>query len=259
MIVPITGRQLTLPEGPIFNLQRADQSDHTIGKFRSWAGYKNFGADSATNGLVLFQHVLSFSGSETTGRTGIHGHFAHAHIVIPTSGRAMFSYDGVITTVEPGAVIVQHGGTIHDQFEYTYAAASDTDNRKTSLTIEPVPIGAQNRSFGFLEFFVPLSFANVEIIPPKNVCEVDQRTAWDHPYHAEGANFSIRHANSPDAAYRPSWDETILKLATPKLGCLLEDWWQLGLFVQPPRPVQKAPLSALVSAERRAGLMYFTW
>jgi quercetin dioxygenase-like cupin family protein len=203
MIVPIAGRQLTLPKGPIFNLQRADQSDHIIGEFRSWAGYKNFGADSATNGLVHFQHVLSFSGSETTGRTGIHGHFAHAHIVIPTSGRAVFSYDGVITKAEPGSVIVQHGGTIHDQFEYTYAAASDADNRKTSLTIEPIPTDAQNSSFGFLEFFVPLNFANVEIIPAKNVSEAEQRTAWDHPYHATGANFSIQHANSPDATYRP--------------------------------------------------------
>ena len=202
MIVPITGRQLILPEGPIFNLQRADQSDHIVGEFRSWAGYKNFGADSATNGLVHFQHVLSFSGSETTGRTGIHGHFAHAHIVIPTSGRAVFSYDGVITRAEPGNVIVQHGGTIHDQFEYTYAAALDTDNRKTPLTIEPISTDAQNSSFGFLEFFVPLNFANVEIIPPKKVCEADQRTAWDHPYHAEGANFSVQYANSPDASYR---------------------------------------------------------
>src|SRR5262249_39955150 len=54
-----------------------------------------------------------------------------------------------------------------------------------------------------------------------------------------------------------SWDETILKLATPKLGSQPEDWLQLGLFVQSPRPVQKVLLSALESAERRAGLMYF--
>jgi hypothetical protein len=203
MIIPITGRQLTLPEGPIFNVQRADQSDHIIGEFRPWAGYKNFGSDRATDGLVHFQHVLSFAGSETAGRTGIHGHFAHAHIVIPTSGRALFSYDGVITKAEPGDIIVQHGGTIHDQFEYTYAAASEADNRKTSLTVEPVSTSAQERSFGFFEFFVPLNFANVEIIPPKNVTEADQRTAWDHPYHAAGASFSIQRANSPDATYCP--------------------------------------------------------
>jgi quercetin dioxygenase-like cupin family protein len=203
VIIPITGRQLTLPEGPIFNLQRADHSDHIIGQFRSWAGYKNLGADRATDGLVHFQHVLSFAGSETAGRTGIHAHFAHAHIVIPTSGRGVFSYDGVVTDAEPGSIIVQHGGTIHDQFEYTYAAASEGENRKTSLMVEPVSPGAQQRSFGFLEFFVPLNFANVEIIPPEEVTEADQRTAWDHPYHAEGANFRIQHANSPDAAYSP--------------------------------------------------------
>jgi hypothetical protein len=203
MIVPITGRQLTLPEGPIFTLQKADQSDHIIGEFRSWAGYKNLGADRVTNGLVHFQHVLSFAGSETAGRTGIHCHFAHAHIVIPTSGHAVFSYDGVITEAEPGSVIVQHGGTIHDQFEYAYVAASAAENRKTSLTVEPVPTGARQSSFGFLEFFVPLNFANVEIIPPKEVTDADQRTAWDHPYHAEGASFFIQHANSPDAAYSP--------------------------------------------------------
>ena len=203
MIVPITGRQLTLPMGPIFNLQRADQSDHVIGEFRAWAGYKNLGADRVTGGLVHFQHVLSFAGSEKAGRTGIHGHFAHAHIVIPTSGRGVFSYDGVITRAEPGSIIVQHGGTIHDQFEYTYLAASNADNRKTSLTVELVNAGARESSFGFLEFFVPLKFANVEIIPPKEVTEVDQRTAWDHPYHAAGASFSIQYANSPDAAYSP--------------------------------------------------------
>jgi hypothetical protein len=50
---------------------------------------------------------------------------------------------------------------------------------------------------------VPLNFANVEIIPPKDVTETDLGTAWDHPYHAAGANFRIQHANSPDAAYSP--------------------------------------------------------
>ncbi len=59
-IVPITGRALTLPEGPIFHLQRADEADYEIGAFRRWAGYKTLGVDAATNDLVLFQHVLSF-------------------------------------------------------------------------------------------------------------------------------------------------------------------------------------------------------
>ena len=61
----------------------------------------------ATDGLVHFQHVLSFAGSETAGRTGIHAHFAHAHIVIPTSGRGVFSYDGVVTDAEPGSCSVR--------------------------------------------------------------------------------------------------------------------------------------------------------
>jgi hypothetical protein len=103
-MIPITGRQLTLPEGPIFNLQQADHSSHIIGQFRSWAGYKNLGADGATDGLVHFQHILSFAGSDTAGRTGIHAHFAHAHIVIPTSGRGVFSYDGVVTTPNRAAL-----------------------------------------------------------------------------------------------------------------------------------------------------------
>jgi hypothetical protein len=201
--VPISGRRLTLPEGPIFNLKRAAQSDFEIGEFRAWAGYKNFGSDAATNDLVHFQHVLTFAGSETTGRTGIHAHLAHAHIVIPTSGRGVFSYDGVITPAVPGAVIVQHGGTVHDQFQYSYAAASEADNCTTPLSIEPIPAGAPLRSFAFLELFVPKVFANVEIVPPEAVTEADQSTCWDHPYHAETERFHIQPADAPAAAYRP--------------------------------------------------------
>lgn len=202
-IVPVSGRLLTLPDGPIFHLRRASQSDYEIGAFRRWAGYKTLGADTATNDLVLFQHVLSFGPSERSGRTGVHGHFAHVHIVIPTSGRGVFSYDGVVTEAVPGGVIVQHGGTIHDQFEYSYAAASEAENRKTPLSVDPTPAGAEARSFGFLEFFVPKTVANVEIIPPDAVTKADQSTAWDHPYHAVDGRYSIQHADAPGAAYRP--------------------------------------------------------
>ena len=134
-VIPITGRLLTLPPGPIFHLQRADEAEHEIGEFRAWAGYKNLGADKATGGLAHFQHVLSFADTAQAGRTGIHAHFAHAQIVIPTSGHGIFSYDGVITEAAPGAFIAQHGGTIHDQFSYSYAAESAEHNRKTPLTI----------------------------------------------------------------------------------------------------------------------------
>jgi hypothetical protein len=195
--VPITGRRLSLPRRPIFNLCRATDSDYELGEFRAWAGYKDLGSDEATAGLAHFQHVVSFAGTEAAGRTGIHAHFAHAHIVIPTSGRGAFSYDGVVTEAVPGVVIAQHGGTIHDQFSYSFAAGSDADNRTTPLSVEPAPDAAA-QSFGFLELFVPRSFANVEIVPPEAVSEADQRTAWDHPYHAAGARFFIQ-----DAAYRP--------------------------------------------------------
>ena len=33
--------------------------------------------------------MLSFAGTDVSGRTGVHAHLAHAHIVIPTSGRAV--------------------------------------------------------------------------------------------------------------------------------------------------------------------------
>ncbi len=202
-IIPISGRQLTLPQGPIFHLQKADQSDYDIGEFRAWAGYKNLGADKATLGLAHFQHVLSFAGTDAAGRTGIHAHFAHAQIVIPTSGHGVFSYDGVVTEAVPGAVIAQHGGTIHDQFSYSYAADSADDNRKTPQTIDPYPPNAEPKSFSFLELFVPQKFANIEIIPPSEVTDTDQFTAWDHPYHAAHANYAIQAANAPSAAYHP--------------------------------------------------------
>lgn len=203
LTVPITGRRLTLPEGPIFTLRRAAECDYQLGEFRAWAGYKNFGSDGATADLAHFQHVLTFAPTETAGRTGVHAHLAHAHIVIPTSGRGVFSYDGVITPATPGMVIVQHGGTIHDQFQFTCAADSDADSRFTPLWIEGQPDGAPERSFGFLELFVPLSFANVEIVPPTEVTAADQASAWDHPYHLPGARFAAQHEADPEAAYRP--------------------------------------------------------
>ncbi len=202
-IVPITGRRLTLPAGPIFHLQRADQAGYEIGAFRRWAGYKNLGSDEATLGLAHFQHVLSFAASGDTGRTGVHGHFAHVHIVIPTSGRGIFSYDGVETEAVPGLVITQHGGTIHDQFQYSYAATSHDDNCRTPQSLEPTPAGAEMRSFGFLELFVPQTLADVEIIAPEAVTLEDQHTAWEHPYHTAGARFDLQPADSPGAAYRP--------------------------------------------------------
>ena len=197
--VPITGRRLTTPAGPIFNLRRAGESDYELGEFRAWAGYKDLGSDAATAGLAHFQHVVSFAGTEAAGRTGIHAHFAHAHIVIPTSGRGVFSYDGVVTEAVPGVFIAQHGGTIHDQFAYSFAVGSRAG---TPLSVEPVADAAA-QSFGFLELFVPRFFANVEIVSPKAVSEVDQRTAWDHPYHAAGAGFSMQEAGAPGAAYGP--------------------------------------------------------
>jgi len=202
-IVPITGRLLALPDGPIFHLQRAADADYEIGEFRAWAGYKNLGADTATAGLAHFQHVISFAGTDQAGRTGVHAHLAHAHIVIPTSGRGMFSYDGVTTEAAPGVVIVQHGGTIHDQFDYSYAPASDAETRATPPSVDPPAPGAPARSFSFLELFVPLRFANVDIIPPAAVSDEDQGAAWDHPYHAPGARFALQTAADPDAAYRP--------------------------------------------------------
>lgn len=201
--VPITGRLLTLPDGPIFHLRRSADADYEIGEFRAWAGYKNLGVDEATRGLAHVQQVVSFAGTQAAGRTGIHAHFAHAHIVIPTSGRGVFSYDGVITEAVPGAVIVQHGGTIHDQFDYSYVPASDAETRRTPQSVEPPAPGAAPLSFGFLELFVPKTFANVEIVPPAEVTDADQRTAWDHPYHAEGARYFLQTPDDPGAAWRP--------------------------------------------------------
>lgn len=203
LIVPITGRTLALPPTPFVHVQRAGEATHQLGEFRAWAGYKNLGCDLATDDLAHFQHVLSFAGTEAAGRTGVHAHLAHAHIVIPTSGRGVFSYDGVVTEAAPGSVIVQHGGTVHDQFSFSYVAASDADNRRTPLSVESAPFDAPPQSFGFLELFVPKIFANVEIVPPAEVTEADQATAWDHPYHLPGASFAIQTEDLPEAAYRP--------------------------------------------------------
>ena len=202
-IVPITGRRLALPEGPIFALQRAAEADYELGAFRAWAGYKDLGSNAATCGLALLQHVISFGPSEASGRTGVHCHLAHAHIVIPTSGRGVFSYDGVVTEAVPGVVIVQHGGTVHDQFAYSYVAASPEQNKRTPVSLEPAPPGAPPQSFGFLELFVPTTVANVEIIAPANVTDADQAAAWDHPYHAAGSHYALQPADDPAAAYRP--------------------------------------------------------
>ena len=201
--VTAAGRRLALPPGPIFRLQRDAEADHEIGAFRAWAGYKDYGCDAATDGLVLFQHVLSFGPSETSGRTGVHCHLAHVHIVIPSSGRGAFSYDGVVTEALPGSVIVQHGGTVHDQFRYSYAAASPAENRKTPLTVDPAAPGAPAQSFSFLEFFVPRTVADVEFVAPAAVTPEDQATAWDHPYHAPGAYYALQEPDDPGAAWRP--------------------------------------------------------
>lgn len=209
--VPITGRTLALPPGPIFHLHRAAEAAYELGAFRPWAGYKDFGTEAATDGLALFQHVLSFGPTAQGGRTGVHCHLAHAHIVIPTSGEALFSYDGVVTEAAPGSVIVQHGGTVHDQFQYSYAPATAEENGRTPLAVEPALPGAPLRSFGFLELFVPAVMAHVEIVPPKAVTDVDQRTAWRHPYHAEGARFAIQRAGEPSAAYRPVKGDPVLE------------------------------------------------
>jgi hypothetical protein len=202
-LVPTTGRRVVLPPGPIFHLQRSAEAHHELGAFRAWAGYKDFGCDAATNGLVLFQHVLSFGPSEVSGRTGVHAHLAHVHIVIPSSGRGVFSYDGVITEAVPGMVIVQHGGTVHDQFSYSYAAASAEENAKTPMTVDPAPPGAPAQSFSFLEMFVPRHYADVEIVPPAEVTAEDQASAWDHPYHTSVSRFAAQQADDPGAAWRP--------------------------------------------------------
>jgi quercetin dioxygenase-like cupin family protein len=257
-IVPITGRRLDLPKRPIFHLQRADEADYEIGEFRAWAGYKNLGSDTATDDLAHFQHVLSFAGTQAAGRTGIHAHLAHAHIVIPTSGRGVFSYDGVVTEAVAGGVIVQHGGTIHDQFEYSFAAGSDAENRRTAQSIDPAPPGAPEASFGFLELFVPRSFANVEIIPPGEVSEADQRTAWDHPYHAPGARFFLQDAAAPGAAYRPLAGDDALEVRdaetwAPTAG-LVATW-----FIRPAGPASsgKAAVSLEIPGEENGVVILY--
>jgi hypothetical protein len=237
--IPITGRQLTLPPGPLFHLQKADPR-YEIGAFRPWAGYKDYGSDAASDGLVLFQHVLSFGPTEQGGRTGIHCHLAQVHIVIPTSGRALFSYDGVVTEAVAGSVIVQHGGTVHDQFLYSYEPASVEENSRTPLAVEPAAPGAPLSSFGFLELFVPATMAHVEIVPPKAVTETDQRMAWRHPYHAKGARFAVQPADDPDAGYRPVHGHPLLEARDGRTwkasGALVATWIV--------RPVSKASGSA---------------
>lgn len=197
------GRRLTLPPGPIFHLQRAAEAEHEIGAFRPWAGYKDYGCAAATDGLVLLQHVLSFGPSEVSGRTGVHCHLAHVHIVIPVSGRGVFSYDGVVTEALPGSVIVQHGGTVHDQFSYSYAAASAEENRMTPLTVDPAPPNGPAQSFSFLELFIPPTVADVEFVAPAEVTPEVQATAWDHAYHAPGACYSLQGPDDSGAAWRP--------------------------------------------------------
>jgi mannose-6-phosphate isomerase-like protein (cupin superfamily) len=252
-VIPITGRRLTLPAGPIFHLQRAHEADYEIGEFRAWAGYKTLGSDAATDDLVHFQHVISFAGTEAAGRTGIHAHFAHAHIVIPTSGRGVFSYDGLITEAAPGSVIVQHGGTVHDQFDYSYVPASDAETRRTPQTIDPVPPGAPPRSFSFLELFVPKLFANVEIVPPDAVTEADQAAAWDHPYHAKGARFSMQEHDDPAAAWRPVAGREDLEARDAETwgpsGGLVATW-----FVRPAAPLTKGRPVVLGVAGERGGV-----
>jgi hypothetical protein len=203
-LIPITGRRLALPPGPVFHLQRANEAEHELGAFRAWAGYKELGSDVATDGQVLFQHVLSFGPSEVSGRTGIHCHLAHVHIVIPSSGLGVFSYDGVVTEAAPGTVINQHGGTIHDQFAYSYAPASHEENAKTPLSVDPPAPDAEPESFSFLELFVPGHIADVEVVAPGAVSADEQASAWDHPYHAPGAWFALQSAEDPDAAWRPA-------------------------------------------------------
>ena len=252
--VPITGRRLALPAGPIFHLQKAGEARYELGAFRPWAGYKDFGSDAATAGVVLFQHVLSFGPTEQGGRTGVHCHLAHAHIVIPTSGRALFSYDGVVTEAVPGSVIVQHGGTVHDQFRYSYVPATLEENSQTPLSVEPAPPGAPPRSFGFLELFVPATMAHVEIVPASAVTEADERTAWSHPYHAEGARFALQRAEDPDAAYRPVRGHPGLEARDGRTwqasGGLVATW-----IVRPASPASaNAPPLALAISGEESGL-----
>jgi hypothetical protein len=203
-LVPITGRRLALPPGPVFHLQRANEAEHELGAFRAWAGYKDLGSDVATDGQVLFQHVLSFGPSEVSGRTGIHCHLAHVHIVIPSSGLGVFSYDGVVTEAAPGTVINQHGGTIHDQFAYSYAPASHEENARTPLSVDPLDTDAAPQSFSFLELFVPGHIADVEVVAPGAVGADEQASAWDHDYHAPDAWFALQSADDADAAWRPA-------------------------------------------------------
>jgi hypothetical protein len=146
---------------------------------------------------------------------------------------------------------VQHGGTVHDQFLYSYVPASVEQNSLTPLSVEPVPAGAPLASFGFLELFVPATMAHVEILPPKAVTEADQRTAWRHPYHAKGACFGVQRAEDPDAGYRPVHGLPLLEARDGRTwkasGGLVATWIV--------RPVSKAsedapPIDLMVHGEQ---------
>jgi mannose-6-phosphate isomerase-like protein (cupin superfamily) len=255
--VPITGRRLKLPDGPILHLQRAHEAHHEIGEFRAWAGYKNLGTDLVTDDLVHFQHVLSFADTETAGRTGVHTHLAHVHIVIPCSGRGVFSYDGVVTDALPGSVIVQHGGTVHDQFQYSYVPAPRDETGRTPVALEPAPADAPAQAFGFLEIFVPKRFANIEIVPPAEVTPADQATAWDHPYHAAEAGFFLQAPDDPGAAYRPLVNQPGLEVRCAetweRTGAMVATW-----ILRPAAgPAVGAPASATIPGESGGVEIYF--
>jgi len=227
----------------VFCLQRAGDATHVIGAFRPWAGYLDYGVAAATGRIAHYQHVLSFDSTANAGATGIHAHLAHAHIVIPVSGRALFSYDGVITEAAPGCVIVQHGGTVHDQFDYSYASASKENNAKTPLSLEPVA-DPKCQSFAFLELFVPQVFANVEMIPPKETTAEDRLMAWDHKYHAKDARFAFQKASDADAAYHPVLGCTDIEARTTNIweasGKMTALW-----FIRPIAAKAQQPMTAV--------------
>jgi hypothetical protein len=150
-------------------------------------------------------------------------------------------------------VIVQHGGTLHDQFDYSYVPASGAETRRTQQTIDPVPPGAPPRSFSFLELFVPKLFANVEVVPPDAVTEADQAAAWDHPYHAKGGRFSMQAHDDPAAAWRPVAGREDLEARDAATwgpsGGLVATW-----FVRPAAPLTKGRPVVLGVAGERGGI-----
>jgi hypothetical protein len=92
---------------------------------------------------------------------------------------------------------------VHDQFSYSYVAASPEETKRTPVSLEPMAPDAPPQSFGFLELFVPRTIANVEIVPPADVTADDAATAWDHPYHAPGASYAMQAADAPTAGFHP--------------------------------------------------------